>query len=262
MEKVMFAATCLLLGACAAAPAPPATEPGRVQVAAAVPEAAPEKAEKRSAKQAPGAADDGARAEDAHMPIPTACEGEGASCVPPKEFVKRLCASRYPEVALAMFAGGSPWTRVYLAGDVDAWNASGGLAHRAKVAFDEEVIVLAKRAPAANGGIVMTGVQASYDVLRWDGTCVSLMQGEITTKKPPAPKPAPLGFSHLEESTRRALLAQPKVKAALDAIGKECASVSTPQEKKRCEKADKAFTSAIVGYVRGGGALPEPARRP
>ncbi len=257
MKTAMIATACVLLGACAAAPPPEAREPGRVQVAAAVP-GGREKVETKPA--APTAAE--SPAESAPLPIPTECTGDAKACAPPRDFVKKLCSGKYPEVALTMFSGSSPWTRLYLAGDVDAWNASGGLAHRAKVAFDEEVLVLAKRDPGAGGGIVMTGMQASYDVLRWDGTCVSLMEGEITTKKPPAPKPAPLSFSRLEEPTRQALLAAPKVKTALEAMGKECSSASTPQGKKRCDKAEKAFTAAITGYVRSGGALPTPGRRP
>jgi hypothetical protein len=200
--------------------------------------------------------------------IPSACASEAVIgkdvklCLPDAAYAKKLCGGIYPEVALAMHAKGTPFSRVYLAGDVEAWNASGGLTHRAKLAFDEEVVVLAKHAPGGSGGIVMTGMQASFDVLRWDGTCVSVMEGELTTKRPPAPKPAAVPYGRLEETTRRALLASPKVKAAHDELGKACSSVSTDAEKKKCEKADKAFAQAIVDYVRSGGALPAPARRP
>src|SRR5256885_6940989 len=132
--------------------------------------------------------------------IPSECGDEGALgkdklCLPSGSYAKKLCGGIYPEVALGLFAKGTPFTRVYLAGDVDAWNASGGLTHRARLAFDEEVIVLAKHAPGGSGGIVMTGMQASFDVLRWDGTCVSVMEGELTTKRPPAAKPAAVPFS-------------------------------------------------------------------
>ena len=108
----------------------------------------------------------------------------------------------------------------------------------------------------------MTGAQASYDVLRWDGSCVSVMEGEITTRRPPTPKPADVSFSHLEESTRHALLAAPKVKSTHEALFKACTSVSSPSEKKACEKADKAFSMAIVDAIRSGAALPAPGRRP
>jgi hypothetical protein len=201
-------------------------------------------------------------------PLPSGCAAEGSIgkggklCMPSAGYAKKLCGGIYPEVALGLFTKGTPWTRVYLAGDVEAWNASGGLTHRAKLAFDEEVIVLAKHAPGGSGGIVMTNAQASYDVMRWDGTCVSVMEGEVTTRRPPAPKPAEVPFSRLEETTRRALLAGPKVKATHEALSKACSAVSTPAQKKACDKADHAFTAAIVDFVRGGGSLPSPARRP
>ncbi|MBX3190384.1 MAG: hypothetical protein KF819_25515 [Labilithrix sp.] len=201
--------------------------------------------------------------------VPTTCGAEATLkdlklCLPQDAYAKKLCGGVYPEVALGLFGKGTPWTRVYLAGDVEAWNATSGarLTHRAKLAFDEEVIVLGKHGAPAGGGVVMTGVQPSYDVVRWDGTCVSVMEGELTTKKPPAPKPAEVPWSRLEETTRRALLASPKVKSAYEALGKACSSVSTPAEKKSCEKADKAFTQAIVDVVRAGATLPAPARRP
>ena len=210
-----------------------------------------------------------ARAEDSAdepAPLPTTCGAEGTIkdaklCLPEATFAKKMCSGNYPEVTLGMFGKGTPWTRLYLAGDVEAWNASGGRTHRAKLAFDEEVLVLGKHG-AGGGGIVMTGAQASYDVLRWDGSCVSVMEGEITTRRPPAPKPADVTFSRLEESTRHALLATPKVKSTHEALFKACTSVSSPAEKKACEKADKAFSTAIVEAIRSGAALPAPGRRP
>jgi hypothetical protein len=204
-------------------------------------------------------------------PLPTACGAEGTLkdtklCMPERGYANKLCGGIYPEVALGLFAKGTPFTRIYLAGDIEAWNASGGRTHRAKLAFDEEVLVLGKHGAAASGGIVMTGAQASFDVLRWDGTCVSVMEGEITTRRPPAPKPADVSFSRLEETTRRALLATPKIKATYDALGKACGAVSssnaTGAEQKACERADKAFSRAIVDAVRSGATLPAPGRRP
>lgn len=196
-------------------------------------------------------------------PIPAACEGESTIkdaklCVAPKAFTKKLCAGIYPEVALSLFAKGTPWTRLWLAGDVEAWNASGGLTHRTKLAFDEEVIVLSKHGAAQAGGIVMTGAMASYDVVRLDGTCVSVMEGELTTRRPPAPKPAMVPWSRLEEPTRHALLASPKVKSTHDAFEKAC----TMGDKKACEKAERVFSQAVLDHVRSGATLPEPARRP
>lgn len=204
--------------------------------------------------------------------LPSTCGADGTFkdtklCMPERAFAKKLCTGVYPEVALGLFTKGTPFTRIYLAGDVEAWNASGGRTHRTKLAFDEEVLVLAKNGAGASGGIVMTGAQASYDVLRWDGSCVSVMEGEVTARKPPAPKPADVAFSRLEESTRHALLATPKVKATHAALFKACASstsiTASAADKKACEKADRAFSLAIVDAVRAGvAALPAPGRRP
>lgn len=206
---------------------------------------------------------------DEPAPLPSSCEAEGTLkdaklCMPDRAYAKKLCGGVYPEVALGLFGKGTPFTRVYLAGDVEAWNASGGRTHRMKLAFDEEVLVLAKNGAAAMGGIVMTGAQNSYDVLRWDGTCVSIMDGELTTKRPPTPKPAELAFSRLEEPTRHALLEAPKVKARHAALGKACviSATATSADNKACDRADKAFAQAIVESVRNGAALPSPSRRP
>ena len=208
-------------------------------------------------------------------PLPTACAAEGAvkdakACLPPAEFAKKLCSGSYPEVALGLFAKGTPWTRIWLAGDVDAWNASGGLSARTKLAFDEEVIVLSKHAPNT-GGIVMTGAAASYDVVRADGSCYSVMDGEITTRRPPTPKLAAVPWSRLEETTRRALTASPKVRSSLDAFGKACSgeesggaarSAAEQKNRKACDKAERVFTAMVADAMRSGATLPVPARRP
>jgi hypothetical protein len=261
----------LAMSAVACASAPMAL-PHTATLAASIPAGEEEHAEAKDtkAKTSPEKTDkaDASDKADAHEALPAACavEGQlgkdGKLCMPAGAYAKKLCGGIFPEVALGLFAKGTPFTRVYLAGDVEAWNASGGLTHRAKLAFDEEVIVLAKHGAAASGGIVMTGAQASFDVMRWDGSCVSVMEGELTARKPPAPKPATVPFSRLEETTRRALLAAPKVKAARDTLTKACSSVSSPSEKTACDKADKAFSQSIVDVVRAGAALPTPARRP
>lgn len=241
--------------ACAATPPPPAA-PATSVAAPVIHEEAPvqaqlatkiEAAEEKTESDEPACASDGTIGKDTKV------------CLLAPAYAKRMCAGLYPEVALSMFAKGTPFTRVYLAGDVEAWNASGGRSHRARLAFDEEVLVLAKHAPGGSGGIVMTGMQASFDVLRWDGSCVSVMEGELTSKRPPAPKPAAVPVSRLEEGTRRALLAAPKVKSAHDAFGKACIGQG---EKKTCDKAEQKLAHAIADYVRAGGALPAPARRP
>jgi hypothetical protein len=193
--------------------------------------------------------------------LPTTCAedvpNDGKMCVVGAAYAKKLCAAVYPEVALTMFAKGTPWTRAYLRGEVEAWNASGGLTHRAQLAYQEEVIVLSRRAPPT-GGVMMVGAAATYDVLRWDGSCVSIEQGEMTTRKPASPKPAEVAFRRLDESARRALLESPKVKGRYEALDKACSA----SDEASCEKASHALSVAIAEHVRGGAALPAPPRRP
>ena len=192
-----------------------------------------------------------------------ACAGEvnvkdAKACTVAPAYVKRLCSAIYPEATLALFSKGTPFTRVWMAGDVEAWNASAGLSRRAKLGFDEEVIVLGKHQAPSAGGIVMTGTMASYDVVRADGTCFSVMEGELTTRRPPAPKSASIAWGRLEEPTRHALLTVPKVKAAYDSVTKACAADRT----KACDKADAKFAQAILDAVRNGVELPKPVRKP
>jgi hypothetical protein len=259
--------SCAVMTTAAGCAAPQKPEPPDVRstalLSAAIKTPAPATAESSGDKDEKTAAETKPEPE----PLPTACESEqplkdAKACLPPAPFAKKLCSGIYPEVALGMFAKGTPWTRVWLAGDVEAWNASGGLTHRARLAFDEEVIVLSRHGAASMGGIVMTGAQASFDVLRWDGSCVSVMEGELTTRRPPAPKPAPVPWGRLEETTRRALLASPKVKSTHAALEKACSSFESGAEKKPCAKAEKALMQAVVDYVRSGATLPTPARRP
>ncbi|MEP7124758.1 MAG: hypothetical protein ABJE95_27770, partial [Byssovorax sp.] len=148
----------LLLAACGGAKEPPPAPP---PAATAAPEVA-------SAK--PVDPDDVKATE-----LPSACAStDDKVCLPPKPFVKRLCAGFFPDTALAMFTKGTPWTRGYLRMNVEAWNASGGMSSSDKLVFDEEVLIVAHRS-ADTGGMQVSGSTGSYDVLRWDGTCASLM---------------------------------------------------------------------------------------
>jgi hypothetical protein len=249
----------LLLAACAA----PAQRPA-VDVAASPAPAsqAPESQQEAPAAQLTSAELSAAAA--APSPIPNGCAtNDRGTCLPDAQYVKKLCGGVYPEVALWMFGKDTPWTRMYLSGNTESWNTAGGRSVRTKLAFDEEVIVLARRAPRA-GGIVMTGIGDTFDVLRWDGTCVSLEQGEITPRKPPQAKRATIPWPHLTEATRSALRAAPKVEASLARVAKECDGLASANDaaKAKCTKAEAALTNAIADYVRAGATLPTPSRRP
>lgn len=199
--------------------------------------------------------------ESVDLSIPTECAGSGELCVPPKAFVERLCRESSLGVALVLFRKGTPFTRGYLTRKTKAWNASGGASSSEEyLAFDEEVLVLADRAPP-KGGVQISGM-GGYDALRWDGTCVTLAREELTTRLPPQAKYPPIPWKHLDNTQREALRADDKIDAAYQARRKECQGASMGTVSKKCEQADKLLSTRVIEFVRGGGDVGQPERLP
>lgn len=194
--------------------------------------------------------------------LPKACAKKNGACVPPRPFVEKLCAGDYPSVALYLFGNGLPWTRGYLKGRTKAWNASGGASDNTWLEFDEEVLVLAERKADLGGMQVSGGGGASYDALRWDGSCVTLSGDELTLDKPPAPKTSKVEWRFLDDNVQEALRAVPAINDAYLARRKECKGVTSGEVSSKCVKADDKLSAEIVKYLRGGGALPEPTKVP
>jgi len=182
-------------------------------------------------------------------------------CVPDAAFVKRLCDGSFPDVALVLLSKDAPFTRMYMKADVDGWNAEGGASARARLYFDEEMLVLRRRLPPANGVVVGSG-GAGYLVMRWDGNCYTVDDTELTAKKPPQARHAPIPFRFYGERTKNALLEKPKVLAAYQRRGKECKGAVSGDVSKACEKADTALSDAIVAEIRGGATIPTPEKLP
>lgn len=132
--------------------------------------------------------------------LPTSCAKAGAICTPPADFVAKLCKSGAPDVALTLFKKGMPWTRAWVRQEMEAWYASGGRTRPRALRYGEEVIIVADRSEA----VQMTGA-GSYDVYRWDGSCVSLMSDELTLAPPTQTDVAPIEWKHLHERTQEAL---------------------------------------------------------
>jgi hypothetical protein len=234
------------LAGCGAAAPPPETSAEKL--AAPEPTAAPE------AKPEP--------AEEPHE-LPAACTTSGASkvCVPPPGFVKRLCANPLPTVALQLFRKDAPWTRGYVTRTVEAWNASGGASSSDKLDLDEEVIVVVHRA-VEPGAMVVSGASGGYDVLRWDGSCATLMAEELTLRRPSSPKAAKVSWKSLEDPTQEAMLADAKVGAAVSERRKECKGATMGDVSLKCVKADQKLAKVLVEYVRQGGSMPIPKKLP
>lgn len=159
-----------------------------------------------------------------------------------------------------MFGGKSLFSRVYLKGATEGWNADSGKSARAKLFFQEEMLVLKRRVAPKNG--IVVGGGGGYLVMRWDSNCYTLEDGEVSTTKPAKPTNAPLQWNLLEPPTKDALMKSPAVLAAFQKRGKECKGVTSGVVSKACESADSALTAAVVDEVRKGVALPMPAKLP
>jgi hypothetical protein len=193
--------------------------------------------------------------------IPTECGSQGDDlCHMPKEFVSRLCQDVYPNMALFLFAKGTPWTRGYLTRKTQAWNAEGGASVEGFVEFDEEVLLLSSKAPP-KGGMQVSGM-GGYQALRWDGSCVSLESEEVTLKRPPSVKHPRIDWRYIDDPIREALRKDSAVDQAYLAQRKECKGVSVGDVSKKCVDTDQKLGDAIVKSVEETGGIPEPEKKP
>lgn len=195
--------------------------------------------------------------------MPTRCANGGGDsvCLPPAFLARGLCNEDFPTVALAMFAKGTPWTRGYSVTTSVAWNASGGASSNERMAMYEEVIVLRKRG-ADTGGIQVSGAGTSYDVARWDGSCVTLQEGELVFQTPPKITSARVIAKRLEPHVRDALKEAPDLEGLFRAHRKECKGVTMGEVSKECEKIDAQLSTAIAVHVREKGGVPAPHKFP
>lgn len=196
---------------------------------------------------------------DAPKTIPMSCAGGKTDpCVPDAAFVTRLCNGAFPDVALVLMQKQTPFTRAWLKGDVDGWNADGASA-RAKLFFDEEVLVLKKR--EQGGGMQVSG-SGGYQVMRWDGFCYSLEDGTLSFKAPPKPKNGSINWRYLENPTKDALLGDAAVKAAYDKRSKECKGAISGDVTLTCQRADEGLSAAVAVAIRNGLSVPTPQKLP
>jgi hypothetical protein len=194
--------------------------------------------------------------------LPTECETKGKLCLPPADFGKRLCNASFPDVALAMLTKGTPWSRGYLrVKSAEAWYASGGVSSSDKIVFEEEFVLLAHR-EANTGGMQVSGAGGGYDVLRWDGSCASLSDEEVSLNPTPSPKYAKIPWKNLEDKVQAALLADEKINKVYADRRKECKGVTIGEVSAKCVKLDDLLTKVVVDHLRGGGSIPTPARLP
>jgi hypothetical protein len=221
-------------------------EPGAVSEPAAVVAAPAE-----SAEPAPGA----------HR-VPSECARAGDLCLPPPAFVKRLCQDAYTGAALRLFEKSSPFSRGYIQSrEIKAVNTLGGPASDAPLRFDEEVLILTRRGGGGPGEMQVSGM-GGYDVLRWDGTCATLSDGELTLRAPKQPRHAQFAWQDLDTNIQAALLRDAAIATARRNHKKHCHGVSLGQRSAACASAEDTLGARIALSVRTGIELPTPDRMP
>jgi len=192
--------------------------------------------------------------------IPKRCGRKKGECLPPSRWVKRLCEDVYPDVALHMFRPGTPWKRLYMLARAEAFNASGGVSLIGdKLEPGEEVIALRRR---KNGGQFQVGDTSGYDVLRWNGACATIHDGDFTTEQPSTIRNPKIEWRTLGLETRLALEARPEISEVYEARRKSCKGISVGRVSDTCEVDDRRLVDEIVRYVRTGAKLPKPAKVP
>jgi hypothetical protein len=188
--------------------------------------------------------------------LPSECHQIDGLCLPPRDFVRRLCQGAYTGVAFHLLEKGSPFSRGYIrVREVHAVNALGGPTSDAKLTFGEEVLILTRTLDGGPGQMQVSGM-GGYDVLRWDGTCANLADGELALRPPITPKAAPLEWRYIDENIQEALLRDEAIRGARQAQRKHCHGVTLGTRSAACVKADDQLNASIVLAVRGGLELP------
>jgi hypothetical protein len=198
--------------------------------------------------------------------IPQCVSDSGDECMPPAKWVDKLCSGVHPEVALHMFRGGSPWKRVYSRARAPAYNGAGGggpSLSDERVERGEELIALRRNTDGrgSSAGELSVGDTAGYDLLRWNGSCVTMHDGEYSTKAPRRREHARVEWRWLGDEVRNALQSDGTVKEAYVARRRECKGATLGRVTKKCVEREDSLVAAIVDYVRAGGELPEPNER-
>jgi hypothetical protein len=214
-------------------------------------------AEEASAKEAP--------TKDTKPRIPTRCakgKKNRGECLPPQGWVKRLCDDVYPDVALHMFAPGTPWKRLYMLSRAEPVNASGGASLLGeRMERGEEVIAL-KRRSESDGQIQVGDNNAGYDVLRWNGACATIHDGDFAEDRPSRIVQSKVEWRRLGLPLRQHLEAQPAIGAAYSARSKSCHGFSMGKVTGDCESNDRLLWEEVVRYVQTGAELPPATRLP
>lgn len=242
MRLIGFISSVLILAACGSPEAPPRTA---ADAASGTLQPPPEQAPKVASL------------------IPE-CQSGADGCMPPSRWVDKMCGGVHPEVALHMFRGGSPWKRVYSKYRAPAFNGTGGPSISDDgIEKGEELIALRRNSEGrgSSAGEMTVGDTSGYDLLRWNGSCVTMHDGEYSEKPPRRRVHARVEWRWLGDSIQSALQTDGTIKEAFVARRKECKGATIGRVTKKCVEFEDSLVAAIVNYVRNGGQLPAPNER-
>jgi hypothetical protein len=113
----------------------------------------------------------------------------------------------------------------------------------------------------SSAGIQVSGAE-DVDVLRWNGTCVTVRRSELVTYVPGQPKNAPIIWKYLGNDLQQSLLTKRSIEDARRVQRKQCRSSSARNMTKPCEKATSALGAVITVELRQGLTLAEPSKLP
>lgn len=192
--------------------------------------------------------------------FPQRCTMKRGECLPPAEWVNKLCDNIYPDLALHFFAPKTPWQRLYMTARADPFNASGGMSLMGdKLEPGEEVIALRRRDATK---MQSTGENAGYDVLRWNGACATIHDDDFTEEPPSNLRSAPIDWRRLSVEMRNALEAIPEIGEVYELRHQKCRGKSVGIISDQCELYDKKLSEVVAMKVRSGAKLPQPKQVP
>jgi hypothetical protein len=219
-------------------------------------------AERTAATRHAGAAERDSSEPPVLADLPTTCTSVDDLCLPPRAFVRRLCRDAFTGAAIRLFEKSSPFSRGYVRSrEVKSVNTLGGPTSDASLRFGEEVVILTRTGMAGPGEMQVSGM-GGYDVLRWDGTCASLADGELARRPPVPARHAPFAWRYIDTNIQNALLSNSSIEAARRLQKKHCHGVSLGRLSPACVKAEDELQGSIVAAVRTGMKLPLPERMP
>lgn len=180
--------------------------------------------------------------------------------MPPIRWAEALCQGGiYQDVALYMFRAGTPWTRFYMRTGLNAVNGWGPTVAEDLVAREEVIPINYRR---QSQSFHVEGSEGTFDVLRWNGSCVTLDANEITSASPSAPRNSRVDWRELSEDMQSALLEDGEVESVYQARRRECKGASIGRVTKACEDLDRKLVDVIASYVRSAKHLPRPKTHP